>query len=484
MIMKKTLTLFSLLLMGAAVSAQNIISSDFVGSVTKEEINNSIGMPIFQYGADYYKLTYESKDAKGEPDTLSALMMLPTHATEKIYPILFYEHGTSNCKECVPSRFGQPGGEEGEAGLFFTGMGYITLMPDNVGMGDGRGFQTYVHDSTSFWASEDLLIAFKNWAPNNDILFNDQLFITGYSQGGYTSMSFHKAMQDKYGAESVTAATHNSGPYSLSGVMRDLIVTEDEYFSPAYIPNTMLGMNEVYEMYSDPSEFFKAEFLDDIQAYYDGDLELFDLNFRIIDTLIAHYGESVARHMIVDDVMDSIETNPNYIINQILANNDLFEWVPESPTRIYYCQADDQVPYMNSVVTIDTMYALGADSTIVKAEDVGSDLNHSGCVQPAFVNTIMFFGQYQEITTSIDELANIKVNIYPNPAQDVLNINFKERDDYQIKIIDLLGRLRLEQGTHEMQTSIPLANFENGIYIIEITNSDGYTYLEKIIVQK
>jgi hypothetical protein len=61
-------------------------------------------------------------------------------------------------------------------------------------------------------------------------------------------------METAKGATSVTAAAHLSGPYSLSGAMRDLILSETEYSYPAYIPNTVLGFNEAYGIYNNLSE--------------------------------------------------------------------------------------------------------------------------------------------------------------------------------------------------------------------------------------
>lgn len=98
------------------------------------------------------------------------------------YPKLIYQHGTSDCKKCIPSSYGVNGGEEGQLGLLFAGLGYVSILPDYVGMGEGRGFQTYVHDATTVSATKDMLAACESWTTQNGVFTNDQLFITGYSQ--------------------------------------------------------------------------------------------------------------------------------------------------------------------------------------------------------------------------------------------------------------------------------------------------------------
>lgn len=477
-----TILCSTLFLVGSSF-AQQITSATFLGSQTKEDIGNDLGIPIFQYDVDYYKLTYESKDAKGNPDELSALLMLPK-SPGATFPVLFYEHGTSSCKECVPSRFGQSGGEEGQAGLVFSAMGYVTLLPDYVGMGDGNGFQTYVHYQTSVDASDDLLTAFRAWAADNDVLINDQLFITGYSQGGYASMAFQKGMQEKYGESSVTAASHNSGPYSLSGVMRDLILLDTIYYYPAYIPNTFLGMNEVYEMYTDLNEFFKPEFISDIQAYHDGTLDLVSLNTRIIDTLELHYGASISNKMIIDSELADMTNNPNHPINLILKENDVHNWVPKSPTRIFYCKGDDQVPYMNSVVAEDTMYALGADPNLVSASNLNDNFDHAGCVKPAFMNTLQFFANYQEIVLATEDYASFDFAIYPNPANDKVKIISDYEGKATVSIWSMSGQLLNQVELNQISEEIQVSDLAEGIYMLQINYDNIQSKMVKLNVKR
>ncbi len=478
-----TLSLICLLFLSSSAFSQQMVSMTYKGSKTKAQIGNMFNFPLIKSGADYYQMTYTSVDAKGNLDTLSGLVVIPEDANAT-YPVLVYEHGTSSCKTCIPSRYGQSGGEEGQAGLLFTGMGYVTLLPDYVGMGDGRGFQTYVHAATSVSATEDMLKAFRAWAPANEVLINDQLFITGYSQGGYASMAFHKYMQETYGEQSVTAATHNSGPYSLSGVMRDLILVDSAYSYPAYIPNTMLGMNEVYEMYNDINEFFKPEYLQNIQAYYDGTLSLTSLNDRIIDTLIAYNGASIAHHMIKDNILLEIENNPNYVINQILKDNDVYKWVPKSPTRIFYCKKDDQVPYRNSIVAIDTMYADGADPNLVKIVDVDSTLNHTGCVTPAFTQTIIFFMGYQSTTLETNSLEANTLRVYPNPTNNKFYVEGNVTGEMAVSIWDLNGKELMTSRPIDLLDGVDVSSFEDGIYVIRIELAKGNVNYQKIMIRK
>jgi hypothetical protein len=478
------LPLLFLLLVGTTkIEAQQLVSATLRGSASKQQIaamfsNN----PFIRYGAKYYKVTYTSKDAKGQLDTLSGLLVVPDDLKFS-YPKLVYQHGTSDCKKCVPSSYGVSGGEEGQLGLLFGGLGYVSLLPDFVGMGEGRGFQTYVHDATTVSATEDMLAACDAWTEQNGVFTNDQLFITGYSQGGYASMSFHKYMQETYSASSVTAAAHLSGPYSLSGVMRDLILGNTAYNYPAYVPNTVLGFNEVYGIYNDLSDFFKPEYVADIKKYYEEKISLVNLNSKLVQLLVANTGASVGGRLIREDVLIEIKNNPNHIINQILRENDVYDWKPESPTAIFYCKADDQVPYLNSIVARDTMLANG--TTNLTVTDVKSDANHIYCATPALTQTLLFFFTLQKITSSSEDVTqNNTINIYPNPTSDIIYVSTTNFDGASIFISDIAGRKLIAQTTISTNTSIDISGLQPGIYHLSLNYKNGNIQTQKLIVQR
>ncbi|MEZ4910435.1 MAG: prolyl oligopeptidase family serine peptidase [Saprospiraceae bacterium] len=415
------------------IFSQEIVSVTKKGSRTKSQLTNSTGIPFIRNGVTYYKMLYTSVDPKGSKDTLSGLLIVPDELTKR-YPKLIYEHGTSDCKQCIPSNYGTTGGDEGEIGLIGGGLGYVTILPDYMGMGEGRGFHPYVHAATIVRATMDMLTATDTWCQNNNVAINDQLFITGYSQGGYASMAVQKHIEENNLPQSVTASSHMSGPYSLSGVMKGLILDDKTYFYPAYIPNTLLGMQEVYgNLYSTLSDVFKPAFIQDITDYYNGKITLTMLNTRIIATLITQDGKSVPKNMLQEKLLDEMINDPNHPMNIALKENDVYRWAPKTPTRILYCKADDQVPYENSIVAYDTMKMLGASK--LELFDVLTSGNHGTCFNPAILNTILFFASFQSITTDVnDEAYSNKFSVYFNGGNLELHSNnpLKSVDIYNI----------------------------------------------------
>ena len=482
--------IFSLLFIGILfqvpfLKSQDLVSATLIRSYSVQEVSFLKliypSLPTIKFGAIAYKVRYTSPDAKGKMDTLSGLMVIPDNLNWQ-FPRAVYQHGTSSCKTCVPSRLGQSGGDEGQVGILIAGLGFVAILPDYVGMGDGRGFQTYVHEKTIASAGRNMVSACEKWAASNNLKLNDQLFITGYSQGGYGSMALHKNYEEVPSTLKVTAAAHLSGPYSLSGVMRDLILSDKAYNYPAYIPNTILGFNEAYgSLYKELTDIFKPEYASEIKKYYEGTSSLTALNAKLIQLLTTNTGASVGSRMIKDSVLNLIKTNPNHPANTILKENDLFRWAPKSPTRIFYCMADDQVPFMNSVVARDSLTAKGATDLIVT--DVGSTLNHGGCVNPALTQTLSFFLGFQRVISSTNNTAKLNsIKIYPNPISDVIRISGLYGQGENISVFDGEGKtLTSIKNNKSLEIEVDLSALIAGMYYVTVQSSDGQIDTHRIV---
>ena len=79
------------------------------------------------------------------------------------------------------------------------------------------------------------------------------------------------------------------------------------------------------------------------------------------------------------------------------------------------------------------------------------------------------------VFTGIDELNdNITVDLYPNPANDVLNISTTEKIE-SVKIFNVFGRLVTEQIVNDNLVKINTSDFTPGMYFVQINTEVGYT---------
>jgi hypothetical protein len=100
--------------------------------------------------------------------------------------VLSYQHGTIFQDSDAPSSFLTSA--EGLAGAVFAAIGFIAVLPDYIGYGDSTALlHPYVHAATLASATVDMnraaRVFFKE--PGINAVTNGQLFLAGYSEGGY-----------------------------------------------------------------------------------------------------------------------------------------------------------------------------------------------------------------------------------------------------------------------------------------------------------
>ena len=89
-------------------------------------------------------------------------------------------------------------------------------------------------------------------------------------------------------------------------------------------------------------------------------------------------------------------------------------------------------------------------------------------------------------------LNNLRLNVYPNPAKDYLNLSFPLEEDSEVKLMisDVMGRVithqqvylneQLGKGTMQLSTS----HYQPGIYFISLKLKGKRMVSKKFIVNK
>ena len=445
------------------------LSSDLIGLIV-QGIN-------FENGVDAYSLQYLTTGLDGEPDTASGLVVIPD-VSMKTLPALCFQHGTVNDRTDVPSNL--KGGWQ--LAMVMGGLGYVTFAPDYIGMGSSRGFHPYLHAETEARAAHDMYSALEEFFEKSGVgvQLTDQLFITGYSQGGHASMAYHRFLETE-GEISVTAASHMSGPYSLSGVMKGLIFDDISYPNPAFVASLVVAFNDVYKIYPNLSYFFKPVYADLVQKLYEEKVGVFELNEQLKTQLTLDVGSNIASFMFQDSILEAAKSNENHPLNLALKENDVYDWAPENPTLIVYCDGDETVNFQNSIYTDSVMRSNGAPEIFLK--NAGAGLSHSGCVLPAFNATIDFFKTYKGATTSRATLTGIpNLEIFPNPASDYLFFKGIPENGAFVRIFDLSGRLITDRFLEGGQNELNISQLNPGMYWLQI-QSGQFVETRKVVKQ-
>lgn len=85
----------------------------------------------------------------------------------------------------------------------------------------------------------------------------------------------------------------------------------------------------------------------------------------------------------------------------------------------------------------------------------------------------------------VEKTNNNDITVYPNPAHNVVNVKFDNRvgaDENKVQLADMSGRVVFSTTTRDRVLSINTSGLPAGIYVIDITNSNGRT-TEKVTIQ-
>lgn len=490
------------------------------------------GLLIPEYTVDLYRVYYRT-EYNDSTTLVSGALAIPRNTV--CTPALnMYMHGTSSKKTNVPSYNGQ----EKNICLIFAAMGQIVCAPDYIGLGASTEIiHPYMHGYSQAHSGINLLRATRELQDSLNFNLSNQLFIFGYSQGGYTTAATVKYIEEYYNNEfTVTAAAPMSGPYNLAGVQTDFINNGTPYATPGYLPYIVLGYQSVYhDLYNDITDILVAPY-DSTMPYY-----LYGHNYGM--GFINNQCTPIPSDMFTQQAEDDFNNDPNFPFRKRLNENDLLSWTPQTKMRMYYCTGDEQVTYRNAVVA-DSVWNLNGAPDVQAVYLTNED--HGGCVDNALIagkllldglnnNGIEIIVNYNATNNSYtvsvlnDDIANYNIEwntnettatinnvnansnytvtltktatgcsnsktfnvagvtglkavannnslvVYPNPTSNFLKIETTEKD-YTVQVFDIVGNKVLDFN-HNFKTNgvINVSSLPKGVYYVVVEGKEKNT---------
>lgn len=370
------------------VPNQYLVSYTLVKSHTKTSISElwkkhkipKAILPV-RNDVDIYEIIYKAKWIDSSFRQCSGIYYVPKNG--KAVPYMMYGHGTQIHRHREVS--------DGEAQqgicLGFAADGYAAIYPDYFGIGKGEGNHLYQHAWSEAMSFIYMLYAVDELNKKIGVQHNGQLFLTGYSQGGHSSMAAHKYLEELNDPRfQVTASSPMSGAYDMTGEQEKYMY--QQYPRPFYLPYLLLSYQEAYRVIETENIYsiFKSPFDTLLPKFFSNNDSR---TMEELDSLMP----KVPKDVVIDSLVHLYNTQPDFPFKLRLAENNLTDWKPEAPMQLCYCKGDREVNYKNSEVAYASMKAAGAQR--IKLNNLSDRLDHNTCAAFAVLSTKYFFDRYK-----------------------------------------------------------------------------------------
>jgi hypothetical protein len=330
-----------------------------------------------QYGVTVLRLTYETIDPEGGRIQATGLLCLPTGYAGPLR-LLSYQHGTIVQKSAAPSSI--PTSSEGAVGIMMASLGYAAVVPDYLGLGGSPGFHPYHHAVSEATSAIDLLRATRSYCSAHSVVLTNRLFLMGYSQGGHATMALHRELERYHSAEfTVAASAPMAGAYDLSGTTADDFLSERLMPNPYYFAFMLSAYQNVYHIGNSLSNLLAAPYATTLPPLLDG-LH----SSSAVNTAMAN----PPYHILKPEVLASFRSNPRHPLRLALRDNDLYDWTPVAPMRLWHCAGDQDVAYANSVTATNHFQLRGVTVPLM---DPDPTADHSDCALPSMLEAKTWF---------------------------------------------------------------------------------------------
>jgi pimeloyl-ACP methyl ester carboxylesterase len=322
-----------------------------------------------QHGVEVYKVTYNTK-FEGKDIIASGLVSVPL--SDGSFPVISYQNGTNTLNSNAPSV--NPDNELYLLLEFVASTGFIVSVPDYLGFGSTANMYHPYYDRTSTVESAtDMLRAVNELVQNHlSIASKKDLYIMGYSQGGWATMELQKYIEDNFTSEfDLKASACGAGGYDLSYI-NNYILSQNEYPMPYYIGYIMHSYIKSGKITNPSTDIFKSPYSERILTLYDGTKSGEQINAQLT---------TKTADLFTAEYLSGANTNPKFTsVMSSLSNNSRSAWKTKVPTMILHGTEDNYVPYQVSVNIYNEFLAEGVPASTVTLVSVPGVGHNSGII--------------------------------------------------------------------------------------------------------
>lgn len=364
----------------AGISAQDVKT----GIMLAQKVIPQVGpfAQMVKSDINIHKIIYTTP-YQGENIKASGLVYMPAQAGD--YPVICFQNGTNTEHSKAPSVSAY------SEVLFMlqsvASMGYIVVIPDYIGFGESQELlHPYLHAESTTQSILSMLRAVNEFTEGENTYAKPtrDLFIFGYSQGGWATMLLQKEIETRHASEfNLVASVCAAGPYSLE-YMNEYILNLAEYPTPYFLASLINTYTTIGLVTNPLTDFIPEPYASQIPALFDGKHSASSINEALTTRL---------SDLLTSDFKNNYLTSNKFAsFKSALSANSVkvADWQVATPTRLFHGEEDRIIPVSISRKIMQDLKNAGTSDSKVQLE-ILPGVGHTDGVMPVGVQTILWF---------------------------------------------------------------------------------------------
>jgi len=354
------------------------------------------------FGYKAVKIFYNTLNQNDEAVVASGLLVIPTASAEyqaylaslgKSFSVsmLCDNHGTIFTNAEAPTNVEVHNGlPDYPLAVLMTGYaGFAAILPDYIGYGESNSVShPYILKKASARASLDMIKASMKYLNDNNIVINYQLFVSGYSQGGYSAMALAEEIEKSFATNvNLMGVAPMAGPHDLVALGDIELDASHTMVYPAFLGY----LADSYAYYNNDitlSNLVVEENTTMFHSLFDGsktNVEIHGaLGLSINGGFGAYTADALFKTSLIDDYKDNVNTGA--LLKKQFTQNSTYNWTPKSKINLIHCVEDEIIPFSMSQKAYDTFIANGATTSQVTLTPIPTALIPEASVENPFVH--------------------------------------------------------------------------------------------------
>lgn len=358
----------------------NLFSRDVIRSILDETAGADLSADsdlTIEYSVKVVEIDYLTCLPNGETAPASGALMIPRESAEAL-PLVSLQHGTQSKRDLTASvhPLNSP---EGATGLIMSGTGYCVAVPDYLGFGVSEIMHPYFDRQSLTESVIDFLRAARSYCASEGIELNGELFLAGYSEGGYATLAVQQALETAHADEfTITASAPMGGPYDFEETITR-VFSMGNYPDLVYVGYVFASFNH-YHGWNRLNQIFRSPYAERVAYLYDGNYEWGEIAAQLPGAL---------SQLMKTEFIQGIVQETDTITLNALRNNSLLDRIPIAPLHFFHGEADSIVPLFNA----QNAYAVFSQGGANVELTVYQGLDHESAGLPCIMGMIEWFGQ-------------------------------------------------------------------------------------------